>query len=91
MQFRYAYTAGKEAVVRHSLERSISDYVKETIPDAHRLYSKKTSYTNKGQVRQDWRNIIDKNGQEINQIYIEMYKELLDDASYYVADVELTK
>ncbi|MFS0560662.1 hypothetical protein AB1K91_07970 [Terribacillus sp. 179-K 1B1 HS] len=91
MQFRYAYTAGKEAVVRHMLERSISDYVKEMIPDAHRLYSKKTSFANKGLIRQDWRNIIDKNGQEINQIYIEMYKELMDDASYYVADVEWTK
>lgn len=91
MQFRYAYTAGKEAVIRHELERSISDYVKEIIPDAHRLYSKKTASTNKGQIRQDWRNIINKDGQEIHQIYIEMYKELTDGSSFYIADVELTK
>ncbi|QXE02374.1 hypothetical protein [Terribacillus sp. DMT04] len=91
MQFRYAYTAGKEAVVRHELERSISNYVKEIIPDAHRLYSKRTSSSNKGQIRQDWRNVINKEGQEINQIYIEMYKERADDSSYYVADVDLTK
>ncbi|MFP7494463.1 hypothetical protein SFC66_11795 [Terribacillus saccharophilus] len=91
MQFRHTYTAGREAVVRHELERNISDYVKETFPDAHRLYSKKTSSTNKGQVRQDWRNIINKDGQEIHQIYIEMYKEMTDGDTFYVADVELTK